>query len=424
MLRALLVVLGIRLVNPPNVENLPAFLEHGEDELDVAAIFMGGRRAYARPRENLTQTSIESPSLEEIKSTEERDFASVEREELEGPTERKESTMRESVVDTDNELIGLGSCNKTSNEVSDHTCNQNVDLNGIVIDPYTYNQNHTQLHQVETHNNASSSSSSLSVNQREMHQVSIPPSNATNMGISQDTQVYVPYPRAGTAMAESLSLSSTSTFIPPPYSSLPSASSLMNPQVQPFAEQSDMMYQSNPTYGNGSSSSMNNMGNAASIHQYQSWNPQLSEVNGQSQPQSQSQIESRYHMPQAMFSTSSCYQYQPSPLPTSSTQNVDQYNHINSNLRLASSSYVPSSMSVGASQSNFPPDNNFGSLTSQLVSINPSQAFNERSAPLVQEASQQGIYNEVLPLPIEKTMLQTLKAPSPSASSSTNYSQL
>jgi len=30
--------------------NLPAFLEHGEDSLDVAAIFMGGRRAYNKPR--------------------------------------------------------------------------------------------------------------------------------------------------------------------------------------------------------------------------------------------------------------------------------------------------------------------------------------------------------------------------------------
>jgi hypothetical protein len=30
--------------------NLPAFLEHGEESLDVAAIFMGGRRAYNKPR--------------------------------------------------------------------------------------------------------------------------------------------------------------------------------------------------------------------------------------------------------------------------------------------------------------------------------------------------------------------------------------
>lgn len=56
VLRSLLMVMGLHLINPPNVENLPAFLEHGEDDLDVAAIFMGGRRAYARPKDVLSNS--------------------------------------------------------------------------------------------------------------------------------------------------------------------------------------------------------------------------------------------------------------------------------------------------------------------------------------------------------------------------------
>lgn len=47
---ALLLLLGVprpALLSSAFV-NRPAFLEHGENSLDVAAIFMGGRRAYAR----------------------------------------------------------------------------------------------------------------------------------------------------------------------------------------------------------------------------------------------------------------------------------------------------------------------------------------------------------------------------------------
>jgi hypothetical protein len=76
--RSLLLVIGIRLINAPNVENLPAFLEHGEDDLDVAAIFMGGRRPYARPKDSnaLSSTSLSEPTEDQgFSDIENKDFS-------------------------------------------------------------------------------------------------------------------------------------------------------------------------------------------------------------------------------------------------------------------------------------------------------------------------------------------------------------
>jgi len=88
VLDALLLLLGVPPAPPlaPGTSNLPAFLEHGEETVDVAAIFMGGRKAYARPRgpgdgtargrgrpRNGQERSVEGKEAEEVDEDEDDD---------------------------------------------------------------------------------------------------------------------------------------------------------------------------------------------------------------------------------------------------------------------------------------------------------------------------------------------------------------
>ncbi len=96
---ALLLLLGVPrpALLPSAFVNRPAFLEHGENSLDVAAIFMGGRRAYARSSINGSGNGC--------KRTEEED------EDDEDGHEESEDDKNEELAGEDNRLRD---CDETS----------------------------------------------------------------------------------------------------------------------------------------------------------------------------------------------------------------------------------------------------------------------------------------------------------------------